>query len=128
MLPYLSTCKCFLCKWQRERPKNLEDHKGFRKARRKHKKKYGEALSRDFFQYYHKRQYYVALRDELMCIAWHPKYDLENQIHDMNKSNDDDGIGVCLRMKSRKFQGALELSMLLSILKKFCLSWGFKNI
>ena len=72
MLPYLSTCKCFLCKWQRERPKNLEDRRWFRKARRKHKKKYGEALSRDFFQYYHKPQYYAALRDELMRIAWHP--------------------------------------------------------
>ena len=38
----------------------------------KHKKKYGEALSRDLSQDYHKRQYYRDLCDELMCIAWHP--------------------------------------------------------
>ena len=37
-----------------------------------HKKKYGEALSRDLFQYHHKRQYYGDLCDELMPVAWHP--------------------------------------------------------
>lgn len=50
----------------------LEDRKGCKKSRRKHKKKYGYILSKDIFLYHHKRQFAQKIHDELLPIAWHP--------------------------------------------------------
>ena len=50
----------------------LEDRKGREKSRRKHKKKYGNVLSRDIPLYHHQRQFAQKIHDELLPIAWHP--------------------------------------------------------
>ena len=37
-----------------------------------HKKKYGESLSRELFQYHHKRNYAKDIYQDMLPIAWHP--------------------------------------------------------
>ena len=50
----------------------LEDRKGCKTLRRKHKKKYGYMISRDIFRYHHKREFSKKIHEELLPVAWHP--------------------------------------------------------
>ena len=68
--------KIYMCicgnTWRSFKPDFLEDRKGRKKCRSKHKKKYCYMLSRDLFHYHHKREFSKRIHEELLPIAWHP--------------------------------------------------------
>ena len=73
--------KIYMCicgnTWRSFKPDFLEDRKGRKKCRSKHKKKYCYMLSRDLFHYHHKREFSKRIHEELLPIAWHP-----NRVYD----------------------------------------------
>ena len=66
---YMCTCGNT---WRSFKPDFLEDRKGRKKCRSKHKKKYCYMLSRDLFHYHHKREFSKRIYEELLPVAWHP--------------------------------------------------------
>ena len=58
--------------WKLNVPDFLEARKGFKTSRRKHKKKYGYMLSRDIFNYHHKRELSKKIYEELLPVARYP--------------------------------------------------------
>ena len=62
--------KIYMCicgnTWRSFKPDFLEDRKGRKKCRSKHKKKYCYMLSRDLFHYHHKREFSKRIHEELL--------------------------------------------------------------